>query len=182
MRHYATRLTGGKPNSLGATEEVVAEVLASPATFDELFACHFADDELVRLRVSNGMKRVAKAAPELLVPYLDRLLGEVAHIPQPSTQWTLAQLLLAYTDRLSPAQRATATALLRRPLDREPAPAPWHDDWIVLNMTLATLQAWARDDEELRRWLLPHLERLAEDRRKSVAGRAAKYLAAWGRE
>lgn len=151
MRHNATRLTGGKPNSLGATPEVVAEVLASPETFDEL-----------------------------LVPYLDRFLFEVAYIPQASTQWTLAPLLLTYTDRLSPKQRKIATDLLRRPLDREPMPAAWHDDWIVINMTLKTLQAWARDDDELREWLLPHLERLSTDRRKSVAGRAGKYLAEWG--
>ena len=176
VRHYAQRLSGGKPNSLGDTVAVVADVLAHPEAFDELFACYFADDALVRLRVSNCLKRVAAERPALLEPYLDRLLDEVAYIPQASTQWTLAQLLLTYTDRLSPAQLARAKGLLRRPLDGSPEPAAWHDDWIVVNMTLNTLQAWARDDAELRAWLVPHLRRLAEDPRKSVRGRATKFL------
>ena len=105
----------GKPNSLGNTVAVVADVLAHPNAFDELFACYFDEDELVRLRVSNAMKRIAAKRPELLVPYLDRFLDEVAYIPQASTQWTLAQLLLTYRGRLcsressiSPEQYATA--------------------------------------------------------------------------
>ena len=177
MRHYAAQLTGGKPNSLGNTVQVVADVLAHPDTFDELFDCYFDEDELVRLRVSNCMKRIAAEQPGLLVPYLDRFLGEIAFIPQPSTQWTLAQLLLTYRKRLSPKQYATAVDLLKRPFDKSPEEAPWHDDWIVVNMTMKTLGAFAKTDDELRAWLLPHLERLSTDRRKSVAGKAAKLLA-----
>ena len=178
MRGYAQQLAGGKPNSLGDTEAVVADVLARPAAFDELFGCYFDDDELVRMRVSNAMKRIAAARPELLLPYLDRFLSEVAYLPQPSAQWTLAQLLLVYSKagRLSPKQYTTAVPLLRRPFDRTPEPAPWHDDWIVLNMTMNTLHHWAKSDTELRAWFTPHLERLADDRRKSIAGKARKFL------
>lgn len=177
--NYAQRLSGGKPNSLGHTEEVVAEVLATPATFDELFEAYFSDDELVRLRVSNAMKRIAKASPELLHPYLDRLLDEVAFIPQASTQWTLAQLLLVYEEQLSPKQRTTAIELLKRCFDESPQPAAWHKDWIVLNMTMNTLQHWSKSNPELRAWFIPHLARLASDPRKSVAGRASKFLKVW---
>ena len=49
-----------------------------------------------------------------------------------------------------------------------------HDDWIVLNATIETLSDWAMADQGLRRWLKPHLERLSDDSRKSVASRAAK--------
>ena len=177
MRHYASRLSGGKPNSLGNTVEVVDDVLAHPDAFDELFACYFDDDELVRLRVSNAMKRIAAERPELLVPYLDRLLDDVAHIPQASSQWTLAQLLLTYRKRLSPKQYETAVTLLKRPFDNAPEEADWHDDWIVVNMTMKTLGAFAKTDHGVRAWLLPHLERLSADRRKSVAGKASKLLA-----
>ena len=177
MRHYAQRLSGGKPNSLGDTVAVVADVLDHPGTFGELFHCYFHEDELVRLRVSNCMKRLSAERPELLVPYLDRFLDEIAYIPQASTQWTLAQLLLTYRGRLSPKQYATAVQLLKRPFDETPAPAPWHDDWIVVNMTMKTLGAFAKTDDEVRAWLLPHLRRLSNDRRKSVAGKAGKLLA-----
>ena len=178
MRHYAQQLSGGKPNSLGSAVAVVSEVLAHPASFGELFACYFDEDELVRLRVSNCMKRVSAERPELLIPYLDRLLDEVAYIPQASTQWTLAQLLLTYRGRLSPKQYTTAVALLQRPFDNAPEEAAWHDDWIVVNMTMKTLGAFAKTDDGVRAWLLPHLERLSGDGRKSVAGKASKLLAA----
>ena len=108
--------------------------------------------------------------------YIDGLLNEVAYIPQASTQWTLAQLLLHYSSSLSAKQKSTAIALLKRPFDNEPSIESWHDDWIVLNMTMATLQEWSKTDVALRAWFVPHLERLAKDARKSVRGRAKKYL------
>jgi hypothetical protein len=49
-----------------------------------------------------------------------------------------------------------------------------HPDWIVLNNTLETLSEWAATDDELKLWLKPNLERLVNDPRKSVAGRAVK--------
>ena len=180
MRNYEAQLSGGKPNSLGNTVAVVEDVLAHPAAFDELFHCYFSDDELVRLRVSNAMKRLAAEQPDLLVPYLDRFLDEIAYIPQASTQWTLAQLLLVYEPQLSPKQYATATHLLKRCFDESPEPAAWHDDWIVLNMTLKTLGTWAKRDADLRAWLVPHLQRLSSDRRTSVRNKAEKLLGALG--
>ena len=51
-----------------------------------------------------------------------------------------------------------------------------HEDWIVLNWTIETFAEWEADDTALRDWLRPHLVRLANDTRKSVAKRAAKKL------
>ena len=56
MKNFEQRLTGGHPNSLGNTIEVVNEVLKDEKLFDELFNCYFSRDEIVRLRVSNAMK------------------------------------------------------------------------------------------------------------------------------
>ena len=38
---FETMLSGGHPNSLGRTVEVVAAVLDDPARLDELFSCYF---------------------------------------------------------------------------------------------------------------------------------------------
>lgn len=160
-------LQGGHPNSLGRTVEVVNLVLAEPQRLDELYRCYFSGDEVVRLRTSSALKRVAAVHPEWLVPYVDGLLGEVARIEQPSAQWTLAQLLVVLEAELTEAQRARATAVLQRNLETA-------TDWIVLIQTMQTLAAWAESDAVLRRWLAPHLERLAEDPRRSVAGKARK--------
>lgn len=167
--NFEQRLAGGHPNSLGNTVEVVEEVLAESSKFDELFNCYISDDEVVRLRVSNAMKRICKEQPELLIPYLDRFLNEISQIDQASTQWTLAQLFLLLENDLSDSQKQKAKKIVKNNLAN-------HNDWIVLNTSMETLFDWARNDEDLKEWLLPHLERLSKDKRKSVSKRASKLL------
>jgi hypothetical protein len=70
---------------------------------------------------------------------------------------------------MTPAQRQQAEAVLKRNLAH-------HNDWIVLNQTMKTLGEWAKDDPELQHWLVPHLERLSGNGRKSVAKTASKTL------
>jgi hypothetical protein len=164
---FEPMLSGGHPNSLGRTEEVVAVVLADPPRLQELYGCYFSDDEVVRLRTSSTMKRVTKAQPALVVPYIDGLLTDIAAIDQASTQWTLAILFDLLRGDMTDEQRTAAEAILKHNLAT-------HTDWIVLNTTMQVLADWAGNDAELTRWLLPHLERLAHDRRKSVANRAKK--------
>ena len=163
-------LTGGHPNSLGRTIEVVDIVLADPARFDELYLCYRSAGEVVRLRVSNAMRRVEAVRHDLLVPYIDRFIEEIGALEQPSAQWTLAKLFEALEADMTPAQRSAAEAIMRRNLAE-------HDDWIVRNNTMDALFNWSKEDADLRTWIKPHLERLAKDSRKSVASRANKLLA-----
>ncbi|MEL6968204.1 MAG: hypothetical protein AAGM04_12555 [Pseudomonadota bacterium] len=166
---FETLLTGGHPNSLGRTLEVVDAVLANRARHKDLYSCYFSADDIVRLRVSNAMKRVTIDHPDWTMDFMDGLQSAVAAIDQPSTQWTLALLFDLTKAHLSETQRARAVEIMRRNLTE-------HDDWIVLNNSMKVLGAWAKTDEE-RAWLRPHLERHARDPRKSVAGNAKKLLA-----
>ena len=168
--NFETMLTGGHPNSLGRTVEVVETVLANPATFEELFACYGSADEVVRLRVSNAMRRVEAERHDLLVPYIDRFIEQIGALDQPSAQWTLAKLFEALRPDMTDGQKSAAQTIMQRNL-------AGHDDWIVLNNTMETLFEWSREDAALREWLRPHLKRLANDSRKSVAGRAKKLIA-----
>jgi hypothetical protein len=170
MPDFEERLTGGHPNSLGNTVEIVEEVLATPTLFDELFHCYYSDDPVIRLRVSNAMKRIAKADKQLILPYLDRILEDVSLIDQASTKWTLAQLFKLLQNDLSELQRAKAQSILQYNLSTT-------NDWIVLNMTMETLGSWAVNNESLKDWLLPHLQRLSLDGRTSVMKKADKWLA-----
>lgn len=170
MRDFENRLKGGHPNSLGNTIEVVEEVLNNEAYFEELFNCYFSDDEVVRLRVSNAMKRICKPRKDLLIPYIDRLLNDISKIDQASTQWTLAQLFLSLDKALSVPQKKKALSIMKTNLEN-------HQDWIVLNMTMETLGKWAKTDDQLMEWLYPHLYRLEADKRKSVKSKATKTLA-----
>lgn len=167
---FETELSGGHPNSLGGTVAVVDKVLQTPALIAPLFATYRSEDPVVRLRVSNAMKRLSRARPELVLPYIDRFLDEVALIDQPSAQWTLAQVFGALAPSLSRGQRMRAQSVLQDNLVR-------HDDWIVLTQTMQTLAAWASEDDALRAWLGPELARLARDPRKSVSKKAAKLRA-----
>lgn len=172
---FETMLTGGHPNSLGRTVDVVQRVFADNARFAELFDCYRSDDEVVRLRVSSAMKRIERERHDLLVPYIDRLIGEIGELDQPSAQWTLAQLFARLEPDMFPDQRNAALRIMKRNLSE-------HGDWIVLNHTMQTLFEWSEEDDTLRAWLRPHLERLSKDRRKSVANRANRLLASrWGR-
>lgn len=171
MRDFEKRLTGGHPNSLGNTVEVVEEVLNKHELFEELFNCYFSEDEVVRLRVSNAMKRICKAQKTLLLPYTDRFLNEISQIEQASTQWTLSQLFLQMENAMTPAQKEKALEIMMNNLAH-------HKDWIVLCQTMETLGRWSKGDEELKSWLLPHLQRLGKDERNSVSKKAQKTLSA----
>jgi hypothetical protein len=113
------------------------------------------------------MKRIWREHPDWIVPYIDRFLTQVAAIPQPSAQWTVAQLVDELQERLTTDQRQEAKNVLKRNLDAT-------RDWIVINESLKPLGQWAETDADLRAWLEPRLARLAADPRKSVSKNAAR--------
>ncbi|MEO1044961.1 MAG: hypothetical protein AAFX04_05940 [Pseudomonadota bacterium] len=166
---FEDMLTGGHPNSLGRTVEVVEQLLAAPERFEELFRCYQSSDEVVRLRTSSAIKRVEKERHDLVVPYIDRLLKEIGALDQASAQWTLAHLFDCLREDMTTQQHASAQAIMQRNLVH-------HPDWIVLNNSMETLGKWSQSDNALRAWLIPQLERLSSETRKSVAGRAKKWL------
>ena len=132
-------LSGGHPNSLGRTLEVVDAVLADRSRLDDLYRCYFSDDEVVRLRVSSAMKRVTIEHPDWTLGFIDGLESEVAAIDQASTQWTLALLFDEMVDLLSPQQRSRAIEIMQDNLAQ-------HSDWIVLNNSMKVLGRWAEAD------------------------------------
>jgi len=160
-------LTGGRPNSLGRTIEVVDLVLANPERLEDLFQCYQSKDEVVRLWTSNGMRRVQAERPDLMIPYFDRLINQIGALDQPSAQWTLAVLFDVGWRDMTPDQKKRRQALVQRNLAE-------HDDWIVLNNSMKINTKWAKRDANPKEWLRPHVERLSKDPRKSVTSNAAK--------
>ena len=170
MEEFESMLSGGHPNSLGRTLEVVDVVLADRSRLDDLYRCYYSDDEVVRLRVSSAMKRVTIEHPDWTLGLIDGLQCEVAAIDQASMRWTLALLFDLMADLLSPQQRSRAIEIMQANLAE-------HSDWIVLYNSMKVLGRWAEADPGLAEWLLPHAHRLACDERKSVAANARKLLA-----
>ena len=167
---FAEMLTGGHPNSLGRTEEVVGIVLADRTRLDQLFEAMADPDELVRLRVGDALEKVCRKQPDWFVSRVERLLGNLGEIEQPSVQWHVAQMLHHVRSDLTDAQARRAIELLQRNLTTS-------TDWIVLNVTMDVLTEWAHHDPLLTDWLGPELDRLGKDNRKSVARRATKRRA-----
>ena len=162
-------LMGGHPNSLGRAEEVIGIVLADHARLEELFATMAHPDAVVRMRVGDALEKVCREQPGWFAAHVDRLLGDLGHIEQPSVQWHVAQMLQHLRSDLSDVQAQQATELLRRNLTRS-------TDWIVLCVTMNVLTEWASHAPALAAWLAPELERLRHDERKTVAKGASKRL------
>ena len=160
-------LSGGDPRSLEGVEQAIASVWSDRATLGVLFECLFSADEVVRMRASDALEKVARSRSELFADFKQRLLGEVARIEQPSVQWHLAQIL-AEID-LTVDERERAVAILKQNLER-------YDDWIVLNLTLQALAQFAQHDPRLRDELIPILHHHQKSSRKSIAKRATRLL------
>ncbi|MBG6223646.1 hypothetical protein IWX63_000194 [Arthrobacter sp. CAN_A2] len=173
METIESMLTGGHPNSMGRTVDVVELVAADRSRLQELFGCYGSADPVVRLRTSSALKRLEAVRHDWLVPFVDRLIDDVGTLDQASARWTLAKLFLRLTPDLTPDQRDRATVVLKRNLEEQ-------HDWIVLINTMETLSAWSDGDPALRAWLDPQLERLAGDPRTSVAERAQGIAARAG--
>ncbi|MEM6998154.1 MAG: hypothetical protein AAF413_04560 [Patescibacteria group bacterium] len=168
---YEQELTGGHHNSLGNTLKVVEDALKNRANLEQLYQCYFSDDEVVRLRVSNAMKRVCREQPDWVLEYLDNLLDEISEIDQPSAKWTLSQLFMLLDRDMTDSQRKKAVAIVKHNLDTEP-------DWIVQNFGMEYMFKMTKYDQSLKKWLKPRLQKNAKDKeRESVARRAEKFLA-----
>ena len=170
---FETMLTGGHPNSLGRTVEVVAIILANQRRLPDLLHCYGSQDEVVRLRTSSALKRVCKAHPDWIMPHFRFLIDEIGNLDQASAQWSLADIFLVLKPLMNDDQRSQALSVMKRNLQE-------HHDWIVINRTINTLAEWSRTDEALKNWIGPELEKHMADPRKSVAGTARKAAKALG--
>ena len=170
---FEDTLTGGHHNSLGNTLVVADQVNADRSLLPELIATYASDDEVVRLRVSSALKRVAWEHPEWIHSEIGTIMNWVERLKQPSAQWSVGQMLLAIGPLLSESERERSIALMKTHIEES-------GDWIVLNHTMETLAQWAHHDPNLEAWLVPHLARFAEDSRKSVAKRAQRLLGSFG--
>ena len=159
-----------KRESHRLTLEVVEAILADRSRLKDLYQCYFSIDDIVRLSVSNAMKRVTIEHPDWTMDFVDGLQSEVAAIDQPPTQWTLALLFDLLRDRFSPQRHSRAIEIMKDNLAH-------HSDWIVLNNSMKVLGKWANNDPDLSQWLQPYARRLSRDQRKLVASNARKLLA-----
>lgn len=127
---------GGHRNSLGRSGELVELLRQDPARIEELFACIGDEDAWVRMRAVDAFEKVVAARPQVGLPFVERVLGDLAQSEQPSVQWHVAQLLAEL--ELTPSQRRRAVAWLQQRI------ATTEVDWIVASNAMRTLLGFGR--------------------------------------
>jgi hypothetical protein len=166
---FKTMLSGGHPNSLGRTLEVVDIVLNNKNNLIYLFECYLSNDATVRLRVSNAFKRIFRQNPNWFAGYVDKFQILIPTLNQPSAEWTLAQLHLEFCYLLTEKQKSKAINISKEQLKNS-------KDWIVIIQTMNFLEKMAREDEFLREWLVIKLELISKDKRTAVRKKANKII------
>jgi hypothetical protein len=160
---------GGKSNSLGRTDEVIAVVLQDPRLTEELYACLFNSDPWVRMRAADALEKVCRHHPDWLSPFIPRIQQELAQQTQPSIQWHIAQIYAQV--QLSGAQKRVAIDWLKSLLSTT------NIDWIVAANAMETLMQFTKEGAFPLRDMTALIAIQQKHASKSVVRRATKLLA-----
>lgn len=167
MNRILKKLVEGDLRSIGRSEEVVAEVLACPDLFDDLFAGLKSEIPGVRMRAADAIEKVTVRQPELLHPYRAVILNELMVIPQQEVRWHICQIIPRLA--LSAEERKQAAATLETYL--------LDKSRIVRTFALQSLADLAFEDEELAVHVRKVLEAQVGCGIPSVESRSKKLLA-----
>ncbi len=159
-------LRGGDLRSIGRADEVVDIVLSSPSQFDEVFAGILSDDSLIRMRCADAVEKIAKKRPDLLAPFKERLIEDVALIDQQEVQWHLAQMM-AYLD-YNGEEEARVVKVLRGLLSSKSR--------IVVVSSLDTLTELATRNGFLMELVIMDIEKAMKNGAPSVKSRGKRLL------
>src|SRR5512138_2959489 len=92
MHRALQKLEGGDRRSTGRSK-IVSEVLSKPYLFRVIFSGLSSDDPLIRMRSADAIEKITAQRPELLRPYKNTLIREVAATDQKEVRWHVAQML-----------------------------------------------------------------------------------------
>jgi hypothetical protein len=166
MNRLLQKLGGGDRRSIGASNEVVAEVLARPALLRLVFEGLEKDDAVLRMRSADAVEKISRGRPELLRPYKKRILGAIAENSQPEVRWHVAQMIPRL--ELSARERGVAVDILFDYLQERNS--------IVKTFAMQALAELAMKHASLKAQVLPLLEELTEAGTPAMRARGRKLL------
>ena len=169
---FEVQLSRGRPYSLGETVSVVSEVIAEPARFSEYLRLFDCAETQVILRASNGLKRLFSHTSFDFAEHKEVVMKTLAGCPEDSARWTLMQLLKANRSTLNASEVQWSIDTAKRFIVES-------EEWITLIQALDLLLKMPMEDVDIKA-LRPRIDRLASDRRKSVANKAKLFLATYG--
>ncbi|MCC6147629.1 MAG: hypothetical protein IT308_08700 [Anaerolineaceae bacterium] len=115
MSDILDKLVEGNLRTTGRSVEVAAEVLASPASFGDLFAGLRSESPGVRMRAADAIEKITRVRPDLLEPYRGEILNDLTRIAQKEVRWHICQIIPRLN--LFSDERKTAAAQLETYLE-----------------------------------------------------------------
>jgi hypothetical protein len=166
MNRLLQKLGGGPRRSIGAANEVVAEVLARPALFRLVFEGLEKDDPVLRMRSADAVEKITRGRPELLKPYKKKILEKIAESNQPGVRWHVAQMIPRL--ELTARERGVAVDILFDYL--------YERSSIVKTFAMQGLAELAMKHTSVKEQVLPLLEELTEGGTPAMRARGRKLL------
>jgi hypothetical protein len=160
------KLRGGDRRSIGRVEEVIADVLAEPRLFAELFDCMISDDPAVRMRAADAAEKISVKQPDWLQPFKNRLLGEIAAIDQQEVRWHVAQMIPRL--ELDIREQVLAQKILTSYLNDKSR--------IVVTFAMTALAQLASDNPQLQPKVIKLINELSRTGSPAIQTRARKLL------
>ena len=167
MGHVLEKLRGGDLRSIGRANEVVEDILKTPALFEEVFEGMVNDDPRVRMRSADALEKVSIKHPEYLQVFKKRLINEISGIEQQEVQWHVAQMF-SYLE-LTKKDRDNVITILLSYIDTS-------NSNIVKVCCIQTLANLALKDDAIRPFILTSIQKTIIDGSPAVVNRGKKLI------
>jgi hypothetical protein len=167
MHALLLKLKGGDRRSIGASQQVVDQVLANPALFSVVFEGMSDADSIVRMRCADAVEKITVVHPAFLQPYAKQVFKLAEAAGEKEVKWHLAQLLSRLD--LNRAERQHAVAIMQTYLADKSR--------IVKTFAMQALADIAIKDAELREPIVAQLRELTRTGSPAMQSRGRKLLA-----
>jgi HEAT repeat protein len=166
MHPILKKLAGGNRGSIGHSSEVVAQVLAHPAYFPDLFEGLSSDDPVIRMRAADAVEKITVQRPDLLRPFKRTLLAIAGSSSQQEVRWHAALILPRVA--LTSKERAVALDILFDYLRDKSS--------IVKTFAMQAIWDLAALDPKLKAQIIPLIEELTLVGTAAMRARGRKLL------
>ena len=155
-------LTGGDRRSIAQSDRVLDIVREKPRHVSELVALANGDDWLVSMRAMDVLEKLAHKRPELVAPYKQVFIGELAD----SDKWEMRLQIVRALPLFdwSSAERRRVVEILRRDVA--------HPQKFVKAWALDSLATLSQHDASLRPFVLRCVQEFEQSSSKALASRA----------
>lgn len=167
MNQILEWLLGGDLRSDGLSSEVARFVLANPQLIDELLEGLDEPQDLLRGRTADALEKIARENPQLVIPWLPKLLDIANRDPLPMVKMHIAMLLghlAMYTEHA-----AKITETLLEILDDQGA--------FARSWAIASLSIMGRKYPQLRSHIVECIAGLQRDSSIAIRTRVRNALA-----